>query len=60
MNLQDASGVLRKILFKISRVIMSIFPGRRIPVFGSGPEMIGSIVVRTEFVYGGSSDNQLY
>ncbi|CNJ34349.1 glycoside hydrolase [Yersinia frederiksenii] len=45
MNLQDASGVLRKVLFKISRVIMSIFPDRRIPVFGSGPEMIGSIVV---------------
>lgn len=45
MNLQDASGVLRKVLFRVLRVIISIIPGRRIPVFGSDPEMIGSIVV---------------
>lgn len=45
MNLQDASGVLRKVLFKVLRIIISIFPGRKIPVFGSGSDMIGSIVV---------------
>ncbi|AZJ04639.1 family 16 glycosylhydrolase [Klebsiella quasipneumoniae subsp. similipneumoniae] len=45
MNLQDASGALRKALFRVSRVLVSIIPGRRLSVFGSGSDMISLILV---------------
>ena len=45
MNLQDASGALRKLIFRVLRVLMSILPSRRLSIFGPGPDMIGLILV---------------
>jgi hypothetical protein len=45
MNLREASGSLRRLAFKTSRVIMSILPGGRISAFGRGDNMIASIIV---------------
>lgn len=45
MNLQDASGALRKVIFRVLRVLISILPSRRLSAFGPGPDMIGLILV---------------
>jgi len=45
MNLRDASGSLRRFAFRISRAVVSIFPGGQISAFGAGDDMIGLILI---------------
>lgn len=45
MNLQDASGVLRRVIFRVLRVLISLIPSRKLSVFGSEPDMISLILV---------------
>jgi GR25 family glycosyltransferase involved in LPS biosynthesis len=45
MNLREASGSLRGLAFRISRVVAGVLPGGRISAFGTGDDMIGSILV---------------
>lgn len=45
MNLRDASGILRGIVFRLLRAIASIFPGGKISAFGTGEGLINSILI---------------
>ena len=45
MNLRDASGSLRRLVFQTLRATASILPGGRISAFGRGQELISSILV---------------
>ncbi len=45
MNIQDASGVLRNLAFRILRVVASFIPGGRITAFGCDDAMISSVLV---------------
>lgn len=45
MNLREASGSLRKLAFRILRAMAIILPGGRISAFGTGDDMIKSILV---------------
>src|SRR5882724_1254131 len=45
MNPREASGSLRGLAFRISRVLAGIVPGGRISAFGAGDDRIGSILV---------------
>ena len=45
MNLRDASGFLRRLVFQALRATASILPGGRISAFGRGQELISSILV---------------
>jgi GR25 family glycosyltransferase involved in LPS biosynthesis len=45
MNLRQAPGSLRRLAFRIVRVTASIIPGGRMAAFGSGNDMIESILV---------------
>lgn len=45
MNLREASGSLRTLAFRTSRVMASILPGGGISAFGRGENMIESIIV---------------
>jgi GR25 family glycosyltransferase involved in LPS biosynthesis len=45
MNLEEASGSLRRLAFRVLRATASILPSGRISAFGAGHNMIGSILV---------------
>lgn len=45
MNLRDATGVFRKIGFKLSRAFARLIPGGRIRAFGVSRGQIGSVLV---------------
>jgi len=45
MNLRQASGSLRGLVFRILRAVASTLPGGRIAAFGAGDDMIGSILI---------------
>lgn len=45
LNLQDASGSLRRLAFQILRATVSIVPGGRISAFGAGDDRIAAILV---------------
>lgn len=45
MNLRETTGSLRRLAFRISRVMMSMLPGGRISAFGPGNDKIGLILV---------------
>lgn len=45
MNLREPTGALRRLAFRIVRAMASTVPGGRIAAFGTGNDMIGSILV---------------
>lgn len=45
MNLRHAPVSLSKHIFRVIRAVASIFPGGRMEAFGSGNDMIGSILI---------------
>lgn len=45
MNLGRATGLLRKLVFRVTHTAGSIFPGGRIHAFGPGPDRIEAITV---------------
>lgn len=45
MNLREASGLLRILVFRALRATISGLPGGRISAFGAGPGRIGSILI---------------
>lgn len=45
LNLQDVSGLVRNLVFRASRILLSVFPGGRISAFGTGNGKIGMVLV---------------
>jgi GR25 family glycosyltransferase involved in LPS biosynthesis len=45
VNLQNASGLLRRLAFRVARAVTNIRPGVRIAAFGAGNCRIGSILI---------------
>lgn len=45
MNVQDRTGALRRLAFRLSRALAGYIPGGRISAFGKGEGQIGSVLV---------------
>lgn len=45
MNIRDVSGAFGRLIFILSRTLVSLLPGRRILAFGMGEARIGAIMV---------------